>query len=294
MFGEIFFRGRPSAATLASVTRPVLLAAAALASVPAASAQLLAARESAFAAGHHHLNVSDLDQHKRFWGELLGGETARFGQTDVVKIPNMLLFLREREPTGASDGSSVNHLGFRVPDLRGVIRRVQAAGLEIVTTQVVAGAVSDIHYNADQNVHMAFVKSPDGLRVELMEDRSLEGIVAHHIHVFTADDAATRDWYVRHFGGQPGMRGRFRKMDVPGIEVTFAAAPDGTAPTKGRVLDHIGFEVDNLEAFCEELESKGVKFDVPFREIPAMGLSVAFLTDPWGTYIELTEGLDEF
>jgi hypothetical protein len=34
-----------------------------------------------------------------------------------------------------------------------------------------------------------------------------------------------------------------------------------------------------------------VKFDVPHRKIPALGLSLAFLTDPWGTYIELTEGL---
>jgi hypothetical protein len=35
-----------------------------------------------------------------------------------------------------------------------------------------------------------------------------------------------------------------------------------------------------------------VKFDVTYRKIPALGLSLAFLTDPWGTYIELTEGLN--
>jgi hypothetical protein len=27
--------------------------------------------------------------------------------------------------------------------------------------------------------------------------------------------------------------------------------------------------------------------------VPAAGLSIAFITDPWGTYIELTEGLDK-
>jgi catechol 2,3-dioxygenase-like lactoylglutathione lyase family enzyme len=58
------------------------------------------------------------------------------------------------------------------------------------------------------------------------------------------------------------------------------------------VLDHIGFEVDNLEAFCAELEAKGVKFDRPYTEIPALGLGIAFFTDPWGVYVELTEGLD--
>jgi hypothetical protein len=32
-----------------------------------------------------------------------------------------------------------------------------------------------------------------------------------------------------------------------------------------------------------------VKLDSPYRKIPQMGFAVAFLTDPWGTRIELTE-----
>ena len=141
---------------------------------------------------------------------------------------------------------------------------------------------------------MAFAKGPDGVRVELMEDKALEGIDSHHIHIFTDDDEATQAWYVKHFGGKPGTRGPFRKADVPGIELTFAKASDPVAPTKGRVVDHIGFEVDDLESFCRKLEADGVKFDIAFRRIENIGLSVAFLTDPWGTYIELTEGLDKF
>ncbi len=34
------------------------------------------------------------------------------------------------------------------------------------------------------------------------------------------------------------------------------------------MLDHIGFEVTNLEAVCRELEAKGVMFDVPYSESP--------------------------
>jgi hypothetical protein len=30
---------------------------------------------------------------------------------------------------------------------------------------------------------------------------------------------------------------------------------------------------------------------VPVRQVPNTNLKIAFLTDPWGTYIELTEGL---
>jgi len=60
--------------------------------------------------------------------------------------------------------------------------------------------------------------------------------------------------------------------------------------TKGRVIDHIGFEIKDLASFVKQLEAKGIKFDVPFREVPAIGLKIAYITDPQGVYIELTEG----
>ncbi len=59
-------------------------------------------------------------------------------------------------------------------------------------------------------------------------------------------------------------------------------------------MDHIGFEVDNLEAFCQQLEAKGVTLDRPYTRIDELGIAIAFLTDPDGTYIELTEGLDNY
>jgi catechol 2,3-dioxygenase-like lactoylglutathione lyase family enzyme len=67
-------------------------------------------------------------------------------------------------------------------------------------------------------------------------------------------------------------------------------APKPVLPMKGRMLDHIGFEVTNLEAFTKTLQSKGVKLDRPYRK-NADGTADAALTDPWGTSIELTEGL---
>ena len=49
----------------------------------------------------------------------------------------------------------------------------------------------------------------------------------------------------------------------------------------------------NLEAFCKKLEAMGIKLDAPYRNVPALGLALAFITDPWGTSIELNEGLDK-
>jgi catechol 2,3-dioxygenase-like lactoylglutathione lyase family enzyme len=201
--------------------------------------QLLAARQNAFAVGHHHLNVTDLAAHKKFWGELLGGELATFGETDVVKLPDTLLFLRQQQPTGESNGSTVNHLGYRVPDLHGLAPRLKAAGFEMVTKDVVSGATQDVHYNESQDVYMAFVKGPDGIRVELMENKALDGIVSHHIHIFTEDDGATRDWYVKHFGGKPGTLPRLGDDAARGALAVAAArgAPErlcGRAPSPQR------------------------------------------------------------
>ena len=61
--------------------------------------------------------------------------------------------------------------------------------------------------------------------------------------------------------------------------------------SKGRGIDHIGFEVKNLDAFVKNLEAQGVKMDAAVRQLPGTDLKIAFLTDPYGTYIELTEGL---
>jgi extradiol dioxygenase family protein len=73
----------------------------------------------------------------------------------------------------------------------------------------------------------------------------------------------------------------------------FLESTGPMAGTQGRSLDHIGFEVDRLEAFCKKLEAKGITFDRPYRRIDELSIAVATLRDPFGTYIELTEGLDK-
>lgn len=80
--------------------------------------------------------------------------------------------------------------------------------------------------------------------------------------------------------------------DLPGGGLNFSQSTEPMRPTRSRALDHIGFEVKNLEEFCKSLEAQGIKLDVPFRKVPALNITLAFVTDPWGTYIELNEGLE--
>jgi hypothetical protein len=65
------------------------------------------------------------------------------------------------------------------------------------------------------------------------------------------------------------------------------------APTKGRMIDHLGLEISNLEAFCHKAQGLGITFDSPCAR-DAAGIVRARLTDPWGTSIELTEGLRRY
>jgi catechol 2,3-dioxygenase-like lactoylglutathione lyase family enzyme len=116
-------------------------------------------------------------------------------------------------------------------------------------------------------------------------------VALHHIH-FAGSAAEMRDWYVKVFGAKPGTRGVYNTANLPGVDLSFGQAAN-VIGTRGRVLDHIGFEVKNLEAFCRKLEGMGIKLDRPYTKVPALNISIAFIQDPWGTYIELTEGLKD-
>jgi catechol 2,3-dioxygenase-like lactoylglutathione lyase family enzyme len=252
--------------------------------------------------GHHHLNVGDIDAHLKFWVDTLGGKQGTFGNNaPIVLFPNALIFMRDQDPTGPTIGSTVNHVGFSVKNLRATVDKLVAAGYEMVTeTQVPAGVrvVDDIGVIEGNGPvsGIAYVIGPDGIKVEVLEVRAQEApIASHHIHFFGPDNEAMRAWYSDVFGAseRSGGGNGFISADLPGLALNFTAADAPLAGTAGRVLDHIGFEIEDLKGFLARLEAKGIKIDVPYREIPAAGIAIAFITDPWGTYIELTEGLDK-
>jgi catechol 2,3-dioxygenase-like lactoylglutathione lyase family enzyme len=151
----------------------------------------------------------------------------------------------------------------------------------------------DIAYIEATKTNVAFAMLPEGTKVEFVENPSLTTPLAnHHVHFATDKIDAMQEWYVKTFGAKAGMRGTFKAADLPGVNLTFGGTSEPVVGTRGRAIDHIGFEVKNLEAFCKQLEAQGIKLDRPYSYIPQIGFAIAFLTDPFGTYIELTEGMD--
>jgi catechol 2,3-dioxygenase-like lactoylglutathione lyase family enzyme len=251
------------------------------ATAAAVFAQLSAPNAAGVSIGHIHLIVNDPEEHKKLWVGLLGAEVTSAGSLEMLKFPGVFVIVQKaRTPvTEGSDGSAVNHFGFLVKSYADIKAKLAAANLTFSMDNA--------------NTKQVIAVFPDKVRVEFTEDASLKTPIAfHHIHVSAEDQEAERAWYVKMFGAEAGKRGAFPAAKLPGGEVDFAKAAAAVAPTKGRSLDHIGFEVKNLEAFCKKLDADGVKFDMTYRELPQLGgLKIAFIVDPIGTRIELTEGL---
>jgi catechol 2,3-dioxygenase-like lactoylglutathione lyase family enzyme len=257
-------------------------------------AQLATPNHEGVAMGHVHYHVADVEAHKAFW-VALGAKPFKFGTTDVMKLPELLIFLSKAEASGSTEGSVVSHVAFKVPDVSPVREALARAGQKIASPGMVHTPAGDAVELFDGNTEIVkFIPDPGhgDATAHRHSQRMTTPIATHHIHLYVpegADDQA-RDWYVRMFGAVPGIRFRYKAADLPGMTMNFLGQPAAKAPTKGRTLDHIGLEIRGLEAFCRILEAKGVKLDVPFKKQPN-GVASAFLTDPWGTFIELTEGL---
>jgi len=261
--------------------RRMLVLAMSCVAVTTAHAQLSAPNATGIAMGHLHYVVRDVAANKAFW-VALGGRSVLFnGTTEGIVFPDVVVLLRQGEPSGGTQGSVVNHVAFRVKS----VAALERAGSEGERIEL---------FDDELATNLGFTIDGGGSdAAAARHNRKIDvPIIAHHVHlnVPNGEIAAAKEWYATHFGGVRGVRWRYEAVDLPGININISGVDTAQAATRGRMLDHIGFEVTNLEAFCKELEAAGIKFDRPYGTLPS-GFGLAFLTDPWGTYIELTEGL---
>lgn len=254
----------------------------AMAQAPASSGSAVAPTDGRVSNSHIHLFTKDPEVQRHFWVDIMGATAAKMGpDRDGYTLPKVLVIVDKGNPTAGTEGSIVNHVGFRVRDIKDILDKVAAQNF---TIQVV-------NPNKEKPTQ-AFFLGPDDIRIELLAGPNLTTVSENHqVHFFSPDIDAQQKWYVTNFGAAPQALGKVKVANLPGVMLLFSPVDTPVTGTKGRALDHIGFEVKDLEGFTKTLEANGVKLDTPYRKIPQMGFAVAFLTDPWGTRIELTEHL---
>ena len=56
--------------------------------------------------GHVHLTVKDVDAHKRFWTEMLGGTLVKNGPLTMIQFPGVFVVLQQGQSTAPPAGSA--------------------------------------------------------------------------------------------------------------------------------------------------------------------------------------------
>ncbi len=221
------------------------------------------------------LNVHDIAANREYF-VTLGGHPSKMGSAEVVAFPGVFIKFHKQDPTGGTAGAALDHIGFRVKNIAEVLATLTAHGYTV---------------EPGSRPTQRIVLSPDKMRIEIFATPTLEmPIKFYHAHYFVSDPAAAQAWYAKNFGAKPSQRGEppFQTAELPGIELGFSPIGNPVASSRGRAADHIGFEVKNIAEFRKKLEADHAVFDGPIHK--AGGAKVALFTDPWGDYIELTEG----
>jgi catechol 2,3-dioxygenase-like lactoylglutathione lyase family enzyme len=251
-----------------------------------AAAQPAPVNQAGVTMGHWHIASKDVEANKKLF-LAMGGKLYMPGGQPLIMFPGLYisLILGNEKGDGGTVGSVVNHVGFIVDNVQQRVAQWKAAGVTVLP----GGALPTGGNRLDQ----AYVETPDGVRMEILEDKTQTMPIRNeHIHLAlpAAEIPKAQAWYAKTFGGQTATRNNAPVVNLPGVQIRFNAADTKQAPTRGRVLDHFGFDVNDHAAFVKRLEAEGIRLDQPVGK-GATGNTITYITDPWGTRIEIVQRL---
>src|SRR5580704_16828156 len=218
--------------------------------------------------GHWHLISKDVEANKKIF-LAMSGKLFMPGGNPLMMFPGIYINLNlgTEKGDGGSQGSVVNHVGFIVNNVQ-----ERAAQWKLLGVPVLPGT----NNRPDQ----AFVETPDGVRIEILEDKTQSMPIRNehvHLSLTEAEIPKAQARYAKTFGGKAGMRNNAAVVDIPGVQIRFAKADKAQSVTRGRVLDHIGFDVKDHAAFVKKIEVEGIKLDEPVRK-SATGSTITYIT----------------
>ena len=265
---------------------------------------------------HLHLNATDPAAAINFYTSKFDCEKGRFaGLLDGVWAQkSWMLFTRVGSPPPWELTSAVWHFGWGAEDMKATYQKQLDMGTKFFTPLT---DISDIGgaTGATGRFFYAYVEGPDHALIEL-------NTAGHHrfghLHLFSEDPVSAGEWYMKYLGAvrrsttPPSRQPRFYR-DVP-IGPSMSLTVDNVnliiypiaysrkvypehwkgqtamSSTKGRVVDHVGFSVDNLPETLEKLRKDGVKVTDEIKSAAGGKIKYAFIEGPDKIRIELVEG----
>src|SRR4029450_8716590 len=195
-----------------------------------AAAQPAPFNEIGITMGHWHIASKDVEANKKLF-LAMGGKLFMPGGNPLIMFPGVYINLNlgTENGEGGTQGSVVNHVGFIVNNVQERVAQWKAAGVRVLPGN-------------NNRLDQAFVETPDGVRIEILEDKTQTMAIRHeHVHLFLPESEIPKAqaWYAKTFGGKPGTRNNAPVVDLPGVQIRFATVEPKQVPTRGLTLDNV-------------------------------------------------------
>ena len=257
---------------------------------------------------HVHLNTIDPAAAVAFYTSKFKARKERFaGLADAVSTGDSWLLFSKVATTPPSElVSPLWHIGWGAEDMKSAYQKQLDSGTKFATPLTDISAM----VGGNRPFYYAYVDGPDHTLIEI-------NTASHHnfghVHMFSADPPAAGEWYAKHFGVRARAQREKRiynnsqiapasfvtadhvSMIIYPVEYIRAAEAvawkDRTefAASRGRVIDHLGFSVDDLDATLARLRKDGVVVTAEPRTIAGGQIKFAFIEGPDHLAVELLE-----
>jgi predicted enzyme related to lactoylglutathione lyase len=261
---------------------------------------------------HLHLNSTDPKAAIEFYTTKFDAEKARFKDLlDGVWAQKSWILINKVAAAPPSEVvSTVWHFGWGAEDMKATYQKQLDSGTKFATPITDISDIGGGPPNTGRFFY-AYVLGPDGALIEL-------NTAGHHhfghLHLLSENPVAAGEWYAKHFGVkartnpavhmykgvQIGPSASFMMDDVSVIiypmEYAISSHMPGWEnrktfePTKGRVVDHIGISVENLDDAMARLKKEGVTVTDEAKSVVGGKIKFAFIEGPDKMRIEVIEG----
>src|SRR5262245_34651987 len=147
--------------------------------------------------GHWHIAAKDAEANKKLF-LAMGGKLFMAGGNPLIMFPGLYinLVLGTEKGEGGTEGSVLNHLRFLLNIAQERVAQWKAAGVSVLPGN-------------NNRLDQAFVVTPDGVRIEILEDKMQSMPVRNehvHLSVPEAEIPKAQAWYAKTFGGKKADR----------------------------------------------------------------------------------------